>query len=99
MSKQPYHPDHSLKRTRFAWWPTRCLATPTPYTRPVGWLWLCPVVETQTFLEGWVAYADEHPGARLYSNRSVDCLHAFALMVLFAVVGLAGYQFSRILSP
>ena len=97
--RQPPPRNLGVKRTRFAWWPTRCIATPTPYTHPVGWLWLRPVVETQTFFEGWVAYADEHPDARLYSDLSVDCLHAMAMLLLFAAVGLGGYQLSRILFP
>lgn len=59
------------KRQQYAWLPVRRYATPSPFTRREGWLWLTETTQTRTGYEGWIAYANDNKGAKVFSDQAI----------------------------
>lgn len=76
-------------RSQYAWLPVRRYATPKPFTRPDGWLWLADTKQTLTGFEGWIAYADDNKGAKVFSDRSIALAMGIALLGLYCAVAVA----------
>ena len=89
------------KRQQYAWLPVRRYATPSPFTRPEGWLWLTETVQTRTGYEGWIAYANDNKGAKVFSDRAISVAMGLSLLALYlaAVAAIAPMVAAFPLSP
>lgn len=79
------------KRQQYAWLPVRRYATPSPFTRPEGWLWLTETTQTRTGCEGWIAFANDNKGAKVFSDRAICIAMVLAVLstYLTAVAAIA----------
>ena len=79
----------------------RRYATPSPFTRPEGWLWLTETVQTRTGYEGWIAYANDNKGAKVFSDRAISVAMGLSLLAMYlaAVAAIAPMVAAFPLSP
>lgn len=89
------------KRQQYAWLPVRRYATPSPFTRLEGWLWLTETVQTRTGYEGWIAYANDNKGAKVFSDLAISIAMGLALLAMYlaAVAAIAPMVAAFPLSP
>lgn len=74
------------KRRQYAWLPVRRYATPSPFTRPDGWLWLSETTQTRTGFEGWIAYANDNKGAKVFSDLAIGIATGLSLLAMYLAV-------------
>ena len=79
------------KRQQYAWLPVRRYATPSPFTRPDGWLWLTETTQTRTGYEGWIAYANDNKKAKVFSDPAITIASGFALLAMYLAAVAAIY--------
>lgn len=82
-------PIIGTQRAKFAWTPVRRYTTPDPFIAPEGWYWFEHTQQTRTGIEGWIAYADDNKGAKVYSDKAITTGMSLSLLLFFLGVSAA----------
>lgn len=77
------------KRQQYAWLPVRRYATPSPFTRPEGWLWRSDTTQTRTGFEDWIAFANDNKGAKVFSDQAISIATVLALLAMYLTAAAA----------
>ena len=48
-----------------------------------AWLWLTETVQTRTGYEGWIAYANDNKGAKVFSDLAISIAMGLALLAMY----------------
>lgn len=51
-----------------------------------AWLWLTETVQTRTGYEGWIAYANDNKGAKVFSDRAISIAIGLSLLAMYLAV-------------